>query len=193
MAGPGFLLAVIVVAASVNRVGDPGELAVNRAGDLDAHSGRLVLSARTAVTRKLVGSRTQLRTRPWLPASNSLRYSRPRHHHWWLPAHGTDDRTAAARTHPRRSGHYRTRRTAALQACARTLLRLITRYPSTARPWSDNPTRVLSTPRIDHRLLAAGHNSSEIRQGGLRRSPLRTRRSLTRRFFWQPGLSVSPS
>jgi hypothetical protein len=30
----GFLLAVIVVAASVNRVGDPGELAVNRAGDL---------------------------------------------------------------------------------------------------------------------------------------------------------------
>src|SRR5262249_60661935 len=41
---PGFFLAVVVVTASVDRIGDPGELAVNRAGDLDVHPGGLVLS-----------------------------------------------------------------------------------------------------------------------------------------------------
>jgi hypothetical protein len=32
------------VAASVDRIGDPGELSVNRAGDLDVYAGGLVLS-----------------------------------------------------------------------------------------------------------------------------------------------------
>jgi hypothetical protein len=41
---PGFFLAVVVVTASVDRIGDPGEAAVDRAGDLDVHPGDLVLS-----------------------------------------------------------------------------------------------------------------------------------------------------
>ena len=40
----GFAQAVIIVTGSVDGVGNPGELAVNRACELDVHSGGLVLS-----------------------------------------------------------------------------------------------------------------------------------------------------
>ncbi len=40
----GFFPAVVVVAAPVDRVGNPGELSVSCAGNLDVHSGGLVLS-----------------------------------------------------------------------------------------------------------------------------------------------------
>jgi hypothetical protein len=90
-----------------HRPNHPASALTPKQGGNQCSVARTASATGTAVTRKLVGSRTQLRPRLWLPASNSLRYSRTRHHHRWLPAHGTDDRTAAACTHPWRSGHYR--------------------------------------------------------------------------------------
>lgn len=40
----GFTQAVIIVTGSVDGIGNPGELTVNRARELDVHSGGLVLS-----------------------------------------------------------------------------------------------------------------------------------------------------
>src|ERR1700747_1564852 len=39
----GFFPAIIIVAAPVDRIGNPGELSVNGAGELEVHSGGLVL------------------------------------------------------------------------------------------------------------------------------------------------------
>src|SRR6266487_6271406 len=43
----GFFPAIIIVAAPVDRIGNPGELSVNGAGDLEVHSGGLCASLST--------------------------------------------------------------------------------------------------------------------------------------------------